>query len=164
VSDQVAELTAIREHAWGVGLPGDDPKGNGYLFRLGLALYGFAWATGFMCEVITYLDPAANQTKIADRAPEDILRKFKSSAAQRTDVDIAGEAAKILAEYKRLNEERNDFVHAFPVTGQGGNQVLQRRKDKHGKYFEVTNDFLDDFNCRLRLVTEALYAIREITR
>lgn len=136
------------------------PTDSTYLFRLGVALYGFASVNSFMCEIITYLDIEADRTSLAEKMSGQVLDKFRSAAKNWDGPSISSEATKAATEFERLNTERSDFVHAYPITGSRGEQILHRRKDDKGKYFEVTAAFLDDFIGRLTLVSDALYAIR----
>ena len=63
-----------------------------------------------------------------------------------------------------MNAERSDIVHGYPITYPEGEQILHRRKDSQGKYFEVTYVLLDSFNSRLHEVSLQLYVIRRIVR
>ena len=63
--------------------------------------------------------------------------------------------------FERLNSERSDFVHSYPITNIENKQILHRRKDSKKKYFEVDNDFLNDFISRLEDVSDLLYRIRK---
>lgn len=153
------DTESIRGHTR-VALPADDA----YLFRLGVALYGFSYVNSFMCEIITYLDPNANRAELQNLTSGTVLDRFRYTAKRWTGASIEAPAAQAAREFERLNTERTDFVHAYPITNQGGEQILHRRVDDKGKYFEVTSDFLDDFLRRLTLVTDALYQIRRIVR
>lgn len=152
-----AQLEAIRGLTR-VALPVDD----GYLFRLGVALYGFAWVTTFMVEVVSYLDPSADRQANSEKAAGDIASDFRSAAKQWNGAPIKRVAKKAAKEFEQLNIDRNDFVHAYPVTGVSGVQILHRRRDDKRKNFKVTDAFLDDFISRLTRVSDALYAIRDI--
>lgn len=159
MNDQSVTLAAIRRGTR-VALPNDD----GYLFRLGVALFGFASVNSFMVEVITHLDPSKNQTALLDLTSGQVLAAFRSAVNGWSGADISSAAAQVIDEFARLNGERTDFVHAYPITNSSGEQILHRRKDDKSKYFEVTNAFLDDFISRLTRVTDALYGIRKIVR
>jgi hypothetical protein len=159
VSEQHITQTAIRGGTR-IALPADD----GYLFRLGVALYGFASVNSFMTEIITYLDPSKDRTALFDLMSGQILGAFRSAVQGWNGADISSAAAQAIGEFERLNDERTDFVHAYPITNAGGEQILHRRKDDKGKYFEITDAFLDDFISRLTLVSDALYEIRGIVR
>lgn len=45
--------------------------------------------------------------------------------------------------FQTMNAERSDIVHAYAITNLEGEQILHRRKDSQGKYFEVTDVLLD---------------------
>ncbi|KLO26479.1 hypothetical protein ABW16_19450 [Mycolicibacter heraklionensis] len=141
-----------------VSLPVDD----GYLFRLGVALYGFASVSGFMLEIVSYLDPPADRQAISERPAGAILDQFRSAAKKWKGAPIQQAASTAATEFERLNSERSDFVHAYPITGVAGAQILLRRFEEKGKYFEVTDAFLDDFVSRLTRVSDALYVIRDV--
>jgi hypothetical protein len=138
------------------------PVDDGYLFRLGVALYGFASVSGFMLEIISYLDPSAERQAISEREAGAILDQFRSAAKKWEGAPIKPAVSTAATEFERLNTERNDFVHAYPITGVTGAQILHRRFEKKSKYFEVTDEFLDDFIRRLTRVSDALYAIRDV--
>jgi len=150
---------AIRQQTR-VALPTDDS----YLFRLGVALYGFAYVNSFMTEVITYLDTSADRTRLGDLTSGSVLDTFRHAAKLCVDPSVMPVAKRVGDEFERLNSERTDFVHAGPITNAAGDQILHRRVDAKSKYFEVTNDFLDDFIGRLARVCDALYEIRAIVR
>ncbi len=78
------------------------------------------------------------------------------------DVGALGRLAADL--FQIMNAECSDIVHAYPITNPEGEQILHRRKDSQGKYFEVTDVFLDSFRSRLHEVSLQLYAIRRIVR
>lgn len=71
---------------------------------------------------------------------------------------------KVIDLFSQLNSERTDFVHSYPITNKHDEQILHRRKDSQQKYFEITNDFLDDFISRLHDVSSSLYAIRNVVK
>lgn len=150
------ELQAIRKLTR-VALPVDD----GYLFRLGVALYGFASVTNFMVEVVSHLDPSADRQANSEKMAGEILDDFRSAAKRWNGAPIKHAAVTAATEFERLNSERSDFVHAYPITGVTGVQILHRRFEKKRKDFEVTDAFLDDFISRLTRVSDALYAIRD---
>lgn len=64
--------------------------------------------------------------------------------------------------FEILNTERSDFVHTYPITSETRGQILHRRVDEKGKYFEVTNEFLDSFISRIHSVSSKLYEIRDL--
>ncbi|MFT8358999.1 hypothetical protein [Bifidobacterium aquikefiri] len=144
-----------------IALPADDM----YLFRLGVALYGFAHINSFVCEVITYLDPKANRIELQGLTSGAVLGRFRSAIKQWSATDkVKMVGAKVATDFERLNTERSDFVHAYPITSPSGEQILHRRVDEKNKYFEVTTSFLDDFISRLENVSDGLYAIRSTVR
>lgn len=140
------------------------PDDDGYLYRLGVALYGFASLSNFMVEVAGHLDPTLSRTKLQAKTGGAILGAFRNRvkiAKERTPaVGDIGEAVADMFEV--LNAERSDIVHAYPITNGAGAQILHRRLDEKGKYFEVTNEFLDGFISRLHDVSSKLYEIRSI--
>lgn len=66
--------------------------------------------------------------------------------------------------FQTMNAERSDIVHAYPITDPEGEQILHRRKDSQGKYFEVTDVLLDSFSLRLHELSLQGYAIRRVVR
>lgn len=142
------------------------PSDNGYLFRLGVALYSFASLSSFVAEIASHLDPTVNRTKLQTKMGGDILSAFrisvKTAKINIPDVGPIGQSAADL--FEALNSERSDIVHAYPITSASKAQILHRRLDVKDKYFEVTNEFLDGFISRLHDVSDKLYEIRKIVR
>jgi hypothetical protein len=155
---EIRELTRI-------ALPEDDD----YLYRLGVALYGFSSISSFMAEIICLLDSEQNRIKLAsDATSGDMLNLFRQTRkklkSKHKFIEIHSTMQDTADMFEKLNTERTDFVHAYPITGTGRQQILHRRKDEKDKYFEVTNEFLDDFILRLDEVNTKLYKIRDIVR
>lgn len=140
------------------------PEDNEYLYRLGVALYGFSSITSLMTEVITYLDPLASRNELQLLTSGDVLDNFRHAAKGWNGPSISKPAKEAAREFEKLNTERSDFVHAYPITGSNGAQILHRRVDSKQKYFEVTSDFLEHFISRLHEVSSSLYEIRGIVR
>lgn len=153
------DVLAIRENTR-VALPEDD----NYLFRLGVALYAFNSVNSFMTEIITHLDPEASRTELHMLTSGKVLDRFRSTVKRWSGDDISDPASRAAEEFERLNTERSDFVHSYPITNASNEQILHRRVDEKGKYFEVTNAFLEDFTSRISAVSDALYEIRGIVR
>lgn len=146
-----------------LALPADD-----YLYRLGVALYGFCSINSFMTEIVCHIENSRNRTQLLDLTSGKILEIFRQTLR---DVRTQGlypeihETMRITADlFEQLNSERTDFVHAYPITNQQGEQILHRRKDSKGKYFEVDNDFLDSFIPRLHEISTRLYEIRAVVK
>lgn len=144
------------------------PKDNTYLFRLGIALYGFNSINSFMTEIICHIDEKQNRTKLLDLESGKVLDVFrqtlkiiKSQKQHKEIYSVMNETANL---FEQLNSERSDFVHAYPITNKRNEQILHRRKDSKNKYFEVDNDFLDSFISRLHNVSSLLYKIRQIVK
>jgi len=53
------------------------PRSIAYLFRLGIALYGFASIASFMAEVTCHLDPTLNRTKLEKQMGGGLLNAFR---------------------------------------------------------------------------------------
>lgn len=155
----MSQVEAIRQNTR-IALPADDA----YLYRLGVALYGFASINSFMTEIITYLDPTADRTSLQGMMSGKVLDTFRGAVKKWSGADISEPANRAASEFERLNTERSDFVHSYPITSPTGAQILHRRVDAKNKYFEVTEAFLDDFIRRLTSVSDAFYEIRGIVR
>lgn len=142
-------------------LPDDDL----YLFRLGIALYGFASINSFMCEVIAHLDKNRNHTELQDMESGRILSTFRgvleSLKSNNKFIEIQEIMQKAADTFDILNQVRNDIMHSYPITNPGGEQILHRRRDCNNKYFEITNEFLESFISQLQDVSAGLYKIRE---
>ncbi|QGM04817.1 hypothetical protein [Stenotrophomonas maltophilia] len=145
-----------------MALPSDD----GYLFRLGVALYSFASLSSFMTEIASHLDPNIDRTELQAKTGGEILNAFRSCLKNaKKDIPAIASPGQAAADlFQTLNSERSDIVHAYPITNGSGAQILHRRLDSKGKYFEVTNDFLDSFISRLHNVSSDLHAIRKIVK
>lgn len=153
------DALAIRKHTR-VALPEDDT----YLFRLGVALYAFNSVNSFMTEIITHLDPEASRTELHMLTSGKVLDRFRSAVKRWSGDSISDPAHRAAVEFEQLNTERSDFVHSYPISNASSEQILHRRVDEKGKYFEVTSEFLDDFTSRTSAVSGALYEIRSIVR
>jgi hypothetical protein len=147
-----------------LALPSDDT----YLYRLGVALYGFNTINSFMTEIIGHIDQLQNRTRLLDMESGKVLdifrqtlKNIKKNGLFPTVHVTMNHAADL---FEQLNTERSDFVHAYPITNKKGDQILHRRKDSKKKYFEVDIEFLDSFICRLHEVSSDLYKIRAEVR
>lgn len=142
------------------------PVDNGYLFRLGVALYSFASLSSFMAEIVCHLDPTINRTELQAKMGGEILGAFRKAVkSAKADVPAIGPIGQDAADlFEALNSKRSDIVHAYPITNTFNAQILHRRVDAKGKYFEVTNEFLDGFISRIHDVSDQLYRIRKILR
>lgn len=58
-----------------LALPADD----GYIYRLGVALYGFASLSSFMAEVAHHMDPRVDRTELKAKTGGQILDGFRTS-------------------------------------------------------------------------------------
>jgi hypothetical protein len=99
-----------------VALPADD----GYLFRLGVALYGFTYVNSFMTEIISYLDPTANRVGLLACESGIVLDTFRMTGKRWNGESIQPHLRQAAACFERLNTERSDFVHAYPITSPSG--------------------------------------------
>lgn len=138
------------------------PESDAYLYRLGVCLYGFASVNSFLGEIICHLDPSQNRSRLTDMTSGRLLDRFKRTVSLWEGADISSPATRVQEQFSRLNTERSDFVHAYPITSDQGLQVLHCRKDSESKYLEVTVEFLDDFLSRLDKVSRDLYEIRSV--
>ena len=129
-----------------LSLPADDT----YLYRLGggVALYGFASINSFMTEIICHIDKNQSRIKLLDETSGGVIRVFRktleSIKSSNSFLAIHTEMQTVADLFEQLNFERTDFVHAYPITNTEGDQILYRRKDIAGKYFEVDDDFWID--------------------
>ncbi|AIC46945.1 hypothetical protein [Rhodoluna lacicola] len=153
--DQIRSQTQI-------ALPSDDQ----YLYRLGVALFGFSSVTNFMIEVTCYLDPTVSRTNLQERMSGEVLDAFRHSVkiGIKSWPQLKTVGVQTADDYEKVNTERSDFVHAYPITSATGQQILHRRQDNKGKYFEASDGFLDNFIRQLDRVCVGLYEIREIAR
>lgn len=140
------------------------PESDEYLFRLGVALYGFASINSFMTEIICHIDSTQNRTKLLDLTSGRVIASFRITMdiAKIKYPQIIPIMEKTLELFSMLNDQRTDFVHAYPITSSkdGKTQILHRRKDNK-KYFEIDEVFLDNFISNLDKVSSNLYKIRE---
>ena len=121
-----------------------------------------------MTEIICHIDNNQERNKLSDLESGKILdifrqtlKNIKSKQQYKNIYVIMNETANI---FEKLNSERSDFVHAYPITNKRNEQILHRRKDEKEKYFEVDNNFLDSFISRLHDVSSGLYKIRAIVK
>lgn len=141
------------------------PEDNAYLLRLGIALYWFNSINSFMIEIICHLDNEQNQTTLLELESGKILDTFRQTLSylkkHKLFQTIYEDMEKIAIFFEKLNTERSDFVHSYPITNAKKEQILHRRRNSKKKYFEVDNNFLDDFISRLTNVSDLLYKIRK---
>lgn len=145
-----------------VALPSDD----GYIFQLGVALYGFAYVANFMTEVCQYLDPA-NPTIRGDLQAKEagkILDGFRQAAkkVKSTHPNAYSESQFAASLFENLNTRRSDIIHSYPITNSASEQTLWRTHSVKNKNFEVTIKFLDTFIADLEKTVDKLYAVRKI--
>lgn len=142
------------------------PSDNGYIFRLGVAVYSFASLSSFVAEIASDLDPSINRTELTARMGGEILNAFRQSVkAAKVGTPSIGPIGQTAADlFQTLNSERSDIIHSYPITSPSGAQILHRRLDVKDKYFEVTNEFLESFISRVHDVSDKLYEIRKIVR
>ncbi|WP_270517189.1 hypothetical protein [Lactococcus petauri] len=143
------------------------PEDDTYIFRLGVALYGFSSINSFMTEILCYIDSGQKSNEVLSNDTSGrILDKFRKSRVliPKNNREVRNIMLETANKFEKLNTERTDIVHAYPITGSQEQQILHRRKDTKNKYFEVTNEFLDDFIQRLEEVSDGLYAIRKIIK
>ena len=155
------EINGIRKQTR-LALPND----NAYLLRLGVALYGFASINSFMVEIICHIDKSQDQiTVLSDYVSGKVLCVFRETLDKIKREGKYTEIHNIMQQtadlFDKLNSQRNDFVHSYPITNSKNEQILHRRKDNAGKYFEVNNDFLTKFIGELCNVSDGLYKIRD---
>lgn len=144
------------------------PEDDTYLFRLGVALYGFNSINSFMIEIICHIDDRQSQTKLFELESGKVLDEFRKtlSSVKKNKLfpEIYTDMSKVANLFENLNTERSDFIHSYPITNKKNEQILHRRKDSKNKYFEVDNDFLDNFISRLHDVSSLLYKIRSVIK
>lgn len=144
------------------------PKDDSYLFRLGVALYGFNSINSFMIEIICHIDESQNQTKLLELESGKVLDEFRKTLSylkkNKSFPPIYSDMSKTAHLFENLNTERSDFIHSYPITNKKKEQILHRRKDSKKKYFEVSNDFLDNFIGRLHDVSILLYRICSVVK
>jgi len=159
----MSEINLIRSQ-FRVALPEDD----GYIYKLGVAIYSFASVNSFLCEIISTINPEEyNHTSLQDKTSGQILETFKVITdrvkAENRLQSIHEVLDNVAGLFELLNNRRNDIFHAYPITGSSGAQILHRRKDAAGKYFEITEELLDKFIHNTEKLSGLLYQIREAT-
>jgi len=144
-----------------LALSGDDL----YLYRLGVALYWFNSVNSFLTEIICHIDRDKDRISLLDKTSGNILIIFKDVFNDIKEKwlfsKIYENMQNVIDLFSKLNDERTDFVHSYPITNKDFKQILHRRKDKNNKYFEITNEFLDSFTSSLNKLSDNLYIIRE---
>lgn len=84
------DIKAIR-NLTRIALPEDD----GYLYRLGVALYSFASLSSFMAEIVGYLDPTVNVTELQAKTGGKILGAFtRAVSAAKAQIPAWGRLAR----------------------------------------------------------------------
>ena len=144
------------------------PEDNGYIYKLGVAIYSFAFVNSFLCEIISSINPEKyNLTSLQDKTSGQILETFKVTTdrakAENRLLSIHEVFDSTATLFEALNNRRNDIFHAYPITGSSGAQILHRRKDAAGKYFEIKKELLDEFIHDAEKLSDLLYQIRDAT-
>ena len=144
------------------------PEDDGYIYKLGMAIYSFAYVNSFLCEIISTINPEEyNHTSLQDKTSGQILETFKVTTnrvkAENRLLSIHEVLDSTATLFESLNNRRNDIFHAYPITGSSGTQILHRRRDVAGKYFEIKEELLDKFIHDTEKLSELLYQIRDAT-
>lgn len=144
------------------------PMNDAYLYRLGIALYGFASINSFMIETICHIDNNQDKIRLLNERYGRVIyifrQTFQSIKSENSFPEIHKTMWEIADLFEGLTIDRADFVHSYPITNNKNEQILHRRKDSAKKYFEVDNDFLDNFISRLDKVSAGLYEIKGVIR
>ncbi|WP_016972082.1 hypothetical protein [Pseudomonas tolaasii] len=148
------------------------PTSHRYVYSLGVVVYAFASVSGFMAEVLCYIDPLLDRNALEAKTGGQLARAFEQGLEKIKHSAPEAHAAGLIAHalFSTLNDERSDVIHAYPITNGDNQQILHRRLDeaqsrgKPPKYFEVTHEFMDNFIARLHQVNDHLYRIRSILR
>ena len=144
------------------------PDDDAYLYRLGVAIYGFASINSFMIEIICHIDQSQSSSKLLLETSGKILDIFRQTLKilkqNQKYASIHNVMQKTADLFEKLNTERTDFVHSYPITNSKNEQILHRRHDDKEKYFEVDGAFLDRFIKELHNVSSGLYEIRKVVR
>jgi hypothetical protein len=136
------------------------PEDDSYVIKLGIAIYSFASINSFLTEIIRYLDQSQNRSELLHKESGEILKILRVILRHRPKDKITDELDFVAKEFEEYKNFRNDIVHAYPITGKKGKQILHRRLDRADKYFEVTEEFLDAFIGGLPVISQRLYKIR----
>ena len=144
------------------------PEDGAYIYKLGVAIYSFASVNSFLCEIISTINPEEyNHTSLQDKTSGQILETFKVTTnrvkAENRLRSIHEVLDNVAGLFELLNNHRNDIFHAYPITGSSGTQILHRRKDAAGKYFEIKEKLLDKFIHDTEVLSRLLYQIRDAT-
>ncbi len=144
------------------------PEDGAYIYKLGVAIYSFASVNSFLCEIISTINPEEyNHTSLQDKTSGQILETFKVTTnrvkAENRLRSIHEVLDNVAGLFELLNNHRNDIFHAYPITGSSGTQILHRRKDAAGKYFEIKEELLDKFIHDTEVLSRLLYQIRDAT-
>ena len=144
------------------------PEDDSYIYKLGVAIYSFASVNSFLCEIISTINPEEyNHTSLQDKTSGQILETFKVTTnrvkAENRLLSIHEVLDSTATLFESLNNRRNDIFHAYPITGSSGTQILHRRRDAAGKYFEIEEELLDKFIHDTEKLSELLYQIRDAT-
>lgn len=148
------------------------PASHRYVYSLGVVVYAFASVSGFMAEVLCYIDPLLDRKALEAKTGGQLAGAFKQGLEKIEHSAPEAHAAGLTAHalFSTLNDERSDVIHAYPITNGDNQQTLHRRLDeaqsrgKPPKYFEVTHEFMDNFIARLHQVNDHLYHIRSILK
>lgn len=140
------------------------PEDDNYVYSLGIAIYAFNYLTNFLSEVITYIDPLISRSSLERLSAGEVLTVFNKARMLIESPGLTDCAARVALAYQELKDQRNDIIHANPVTGSDGMQVLYRNQETKTKHFEVAENFILNFCCRLDALVDDLEIIRTGTK
>lgn len=117
-----------------------------YLHALGTAAYAFAYLEGSIIDLIEQLSPGqAIGPGMVDSGPTassyaKMLRQAASSPSAQLEALLQEQVRAVADRFDALARERNDILHAHPMTAVDGTQRLYRWGK--GRAIELTPDLL----------------------
>lgn len=104
-----------------------------YRVLLGTAISVFSSNNGFIIENVLRIDDSTSWYELIDKT-SGAVKKYVDGKLPKTIVQLFGD----------LVDMRNRIIHGFRITNEKGEQTIAT-KDKSGRQFEITEDYLQDF-------------------
>lgn len=119
-----------------------------YRMLLGTAISVFSSNNGFIIENVLRIDDSATWHTLIDKT-SGAVKKYVSEKLPKPVVDLFGE----------LVDMRNRIIHGFRITNIDNEQVMAT-KEKSGRQFEITEEYLVDFIRKNDELSEMLHEFR----
>lgn len=119
-----------------------------YRMLLGTAISVFSSNNGFIIENVLNIDDSASWYALIDK-PSGAVKNYVEGKLPQPVVQL----------FSNLVDMRNRIIHGFRITNTSGEQTIAT-KEKSGRQFEVTEDYLMDFIRKNEELSDMLHKFR----